>query len=57
MVCGDTKPLYTAVILLNEEGKVVEVINKKIGFRSVEIKNGQLLVNGKADLYKRSQQA
>ena len=41
--------LYTLqLILLNDEGKVVEVINKKIGFRSVEIKDGQLLVNGKA---------
>ncbi len=41
--------LYTLQIcLLNEKKIPVEVINKKIGFRNVEIKNGQLLVNGKA---------
>ena len=34
-------------ILQNEKGDTVEVINKKIGFRTVEIKNAQLLVNGK----------
>lgn len=40
--------LYTLQLtLLNDEGKVVEVISKKIGFRSIEIKNAQLLVNGK----------
>src|SRR4030095_284359 len=34
-------------ILQNEKGDTVEVVNKKIGFRTVEIKNAQLLVNGK----------
>lgn len=36
------------VTLLNDKNEVVEVISKKVGFRNVEIKNGQLLVNGKA---------
>ncbi|RLD19143.1 MAG: beta-galactosidase, partial [Bacteroidetes bacterium] len=33
--------------LLNDEDKVLQHTNLKIGFRSSEIKNGQLLVNGK----------
>lgn len=35
------------ITLLNEKGEATEVISKKIGFRNIEIKNGQLLVNGK----------
>lgn len=34
-------------ILKDKKGKVVEVIHQKVGFRKVEIKGGQLLVNGK----------
>jgi beta-galactosidase len=33
--------------LLTDKNEVVEVIYKKIGFRNIEIKNAQLLVNGK----------
>lgn len=41
--------LYTLQLsLLSDKNEVIEVINKKIGFRNIEIKNGQLLVNGKA---------
>ena len=40
------------IALLNKSGEVVEVIRKKIGFRNIEIKNGQLLVNGKAVYFK-----
>ena len=41
--------LYTLKIsLLNQEGAVMEESNMKIGFRTVEIKNGLLLLNGKA---------
>lgn len=40
--------LYTLVITLKDENKkVVECVSQRIGFRSVEIKNGNLLVNGK----------
>src|SRR6266487_4581582 len=40
--------LYTLQLsLLNEKDEVIEGINKKIGFRTVEIKDGHLLVNGK----------
>jgi len=39
--------LYTLVFELKDsKGSVLEVITRKIGFRSVEIKNGLLLVNG-----------
>jgi beta-galactosidase len=40
--------LYSLVLTLTDkDGKVLEVIKRKIGFRTSEIKNGQLLVNGK----------
>ncbi|WPO79336.1 glycoside hydrolase family 2 TIM barrel-domain containing protein [Flavobacterium sp. KACC 22761] len=41
--------LYQVSFLLKDKkGNLIEVINHNIGFRKVEIKNGQLLVNGKA---------
>ena len=43
--------LYTLVIKLTS-GDNTEIISEKIGFRTVEIKNKQLLVNGKAILVK-----
>lgn len=39
--------LYTLVIETRDEGGLQEVTSRNIGFRSVEIKNGLLLVNGK----------
>ena len=45
---AETPNLYNMVLTLKDkENKIIEVINQKIGFRSVEIKKGQLLVNGK----------
>jgi beta-galactosidase len=45
---AETPNLYTLLInLKNEDGRILEVISDKIGFRTVEIKNGTLLVNGK----------
>jgi beta-galactosidase len=39
--------LYTLVFeLQNADGKVLEVVEEKIGFRELEIKNAQLMVNG-----------
>ena len=39
--------LYTLLLTLKDsEGSVVEVLSTKVGFRSSEIKGGQLLVNG-----------
>ncbi|MCC8171913.1 MAG: DUF4981 domain-containing protein [Parabacteroides sp.] len=45
--------LYTLVATLNDNaGKAIEVIPVKVGFRKVEIKNAQLLVNGQPVLIK-----
>jgi beta-galactosidase len=35
-------------ILKDNKNRVVEVIPQRVGFRKIEIKNGQLLINGKA---------
>ncbi|MFV5698499.1 glycoside hydrolase family 2 TIM barrel-domain containing protein [Flavobacterium sp. ZT3R17] len=41
--------LYQITFLLKDKkANVIEVINQNVGFRKVEIKGGQLLVNGKA---------
>lgn len=40
--------LYTLILELEDsKGKIIETTSFKIGFRSIEIKNGLLLVNGK----------
>lgn len=44
---AETPELYTLVLTLSVDGKVVETTSTRIGFRKVEIKNSQLLVNGK----------
>ena len=45
---SETPYLYTAVITLKDsKGNIIEATSHKIGFRKVEIKNAQLLVNGK----------
>lgn len=45
---AETPNLYRLYLTLkNQSGEVLEVISEQIGFRTVEIKNGQLLVNGK----------
>jgi beta-galactosidase len=45
--------LYSLVISLqNDKKEVIEAVSCKVGFRKSEIKNGQLLVNGKAVLLK-----
>jgi len=50
---AETPNLYTSVIVLKDQkGKVIDVRTCKTGFRKVEIKNMQLLVNGKAILLK-----
>jgi beta-galactosidase len=49
---AETPDLYNLVATLNDNGKVLEVIPVKVGFRKVEIKNAQLLVNGKPILIK-----
>jgi beta-galactosidase len=50
---AETPYLYTVLTTLTDKhGKVIEVIPQKTGFRKVEIKDGVLLVNGKAILIK-----
>lgn len=45
--------LYTLVTsLTDKKGKVLDCVKQKVGFRSVEIKDAQLLVNGKPILIK-----
>ena len=45
---NETPYLYTLLISLKDDrGNIIETTSAKIGFRKVEIKNAQLLVNGK----------
>ena len=46
---AETPDLYTLTMELRDQsGALLEVIPSRIGFRKVEIRNGQLLFNGKA---------
>lgn len=49
---AETPYLYTLTATLRNANQVIEVIPIKVGFRKVELKNGQLLVNGQAVLFK-----
>jgi beta-galactosidase len=50
---AETPYLYTLYMTLTEpDGKVLEVVPQKVGFREVEIRNRQLLVNGQPILIK-----
>jgi beta-galactosidase/beta-glucuronidase len=50
---AETPNLYTVlVILCDADGKVIEAIPQRIGFRSVELKDGNILVNGVAVIFK-----
>ncbi|HEY5508102.1 MAG TPA: glycoside hydrolase family 2 TIM barrel-domain containing protein [Paludibacter sp.] len=45
---AETPHLYTLLVTLEDStGKIVERVRQRIGFRSVEIAGGQMLVNGK----------
>lgn len=44
---AETPNLYTLTAIVSAKGKVVEAIPVKVGFRKVEIKDAQVLVNGK----------
>ncbi len=48
---AETPSLYRIVVsLIDENGNAVDVEAYHVGFRNIEMKNGQLLVNGKAVL-------
>lgn len=50
---AETPNLYTLLLTLkNEKGDLIETTSCKIGFRKIEIKDGQLLVNGQHILLK-----
>lgn len=49
---AETPYLYTIRATLKEGGKVTEVVPLKVGFRKIELKNSQLLVNGQPVLFK-----
>lgn len=49
---AETPNLYKVFITFKDNNKTLEVIPLKVGFRNVEIKNAQLLVNGKPVLFK-----
>ncbi len=49
---AETPYLYTLTATLMDGKKVSEVIPLKVGFRKVEIKNAQVLVNGQPVLFK-----
>jgi beta-galactosidase len=50
---SETPYLYTALLTVRDTaGRVLEVIPSRVGFRTVEIRDGRLLVNGRAILVK-----
>ena len=56
---NDVKPwsaeqpqMYTLLITASKGGKVLEVVRQRVGFRHIEIKGGQLLINGQPILIK-----
>jgi beta-galactosidase len=49
---AETPNLYNLIVTLSSGGRPVEAIRFRVGFRNVEIKEGQLLVNGQPVLFK-----
>ncbi|MBN1417304.1 MAG: DUF4981 domain-containing protein [Planctomycetes bacterium] len=50
---AESPDLYTLLLTLEDPaGNVLEVLRANVGFRTVEMKDGQLLVNGKPILFK-----
>jgi beta-galactosidase len=50
---AETPHLYTLLLsLVGESGEVLQVLTSRVGFRTVEIRDGQLLVNGQPILIK-----
>lgn len=49
---AETPNLYTLTVTLDKGGKALEVVPLNVGFRKVEIKDKQLLVNGQPVLIK-----
>ena len=49
---AETPYLYTLLVTLRQGDRVLETVRQKVGFRHIEIKGGQLLVNGQPILIK-----
>ena len=49
---AETPNLYNLIITLKKKGDVLQVVRQRVGFRHVEVKNGQLLLNGQPILVK-----
>ncbi len=49
---AETPYLYTLLVTLRQGNLAVEVVRQRVGFRHIEIKGGQLLVNGQPILIK-----
>ncbi|HEV7300079.1 MAG TPA: glycoside hydrolase family 2 TIM barrel-domain containing protein [Tepidisphaeraceae bacterium] len=50
---AETPHLYTLLITLRDaKGNVLEVVPQQVGFRSVEIKDAQILINGKHVIFR-----
>ena len=49
---AETPQLYTVLVSVKQGDKVLEVVPLRVGFRHIEIKDGQMLVNGQAILIK-----
>ncbi|MDE7455262.1 MAG: beta-galactosidase [Prevotella sp.] len=49
---AETPNLYNLLITLKKKGQVLQVVRQRVGFRHIEIKGGQLLVNGQPILIK-----
>ena len=49
---AETPYLYTLVASAGTKGRITEVIPVKVGFRKIELKNAQVLVNGRPVLFK-----
>ncbi len=50
---AESPNLYELIMtLINEKNEVMESFKQQVGFKRVEVKNGQLLVNGKAIMFR-----
>lgn len=48
----DPNLYQTALVLKDKNGNILQTVGSKTGFRSIEMKNAQILVNGKPVLFK-----
>lgn len=49
---AETPYLYTLIATVKSGAKVIETVPVKVGFRKIELKNANILINGKAVLFK-----